>query len=105
MRKTDLHPKLQASCVPIPGRSGCYAVIPQPIPISVDAADCYSLFVLANRELELLSAALQKNQAHADLLLGMLNRREAVDSSQIEGTRTSFDGLLLHELRMGSHLQ
>lgn len=102
MRKTDLHPKLQASCVPIPGRSGCYAVVPQPIPISVDAADCYSLFVLASRELELLSAALQKNRAHADLLLGMLNRREAVDSSQIEGTRTSFDGLLLHELRMGT---
>lgn len=102
MRKTDLHPTLQASCVPIPGRDGCYAVIPPPVPTSVDAAGCYPLFALASRELELLSAALQKNQEHASLLLGMLNRREAVDSSQIEGTRTGFDGLLLHELRLGT---
>jgi len=102
MRKSDLHPTLQASCVPIPGRGGCYAVIPPLVPTSVDAADSYHLFALASRELELLSSALQKNQEHAGLLLGMLNRREAVDSSQIEGTKTGFDGLLLHELRLGT---
>jgi hypothetical protein len=28
---------------------------------------------------------------HAELLMHMLNRREAVDSSQIEGTHTQFD--------------
>lgn len=102
MRKSDLHPTLQASCVPIPERGGCYAVIPPPVPTSVDAADSYHLFALASRELELLSSALQKNSEHAGLLLGMLNRREAVDSSQIEGTKTGFDGLLLHELRLGT---
>lgn len=32
----------------------------------------------------------------------MLNRREAVDSSQIEGTRTGFDGLLIHEIEVGT---
>lgn len=32
----------------------------------------------------------------------MLNRREAVDSSQIEGTHTQFDELLLHELEAGT---
>ncbi len=31
-----------------------------------------------------------------------LNRREAVDSSQIEGTRTQFDELLLHEIEAGT---
>lgn len=102
MRKSDLHPTLQESCVPIPGRGGCYAVIPPPAPISVDAEHNYHLFALASRELELLSSALHKNQEHASLLLGMLNRREAVDSSQIEGTKTGFDGLLLHELRLGT---
>ncbi len=34
----------------------------------------------------------------ASLVFHMLNRREAVDSSQIEGTHTGFDGLLIHEI-------
>lgn len=102
MRKTDLHPQLQASSVPIPGCGGCYAVIPLPVPIHVDVPECFVLFALASRELEDLAAALKKNPARADLLLKMLNRREAVDSSQIEGTKTGFDGLLLHELEIGT---
>jgi hypothetical protein len=32
----------------------------------------------------------------------LLNRREAVDSSQIEGTHTQFDALLLHEIEAGT---
>lgn len=100
MRKSDLHPLLQATCVPVPDRGGCYAVMPPPVPTSVDVPECFGLFALANRELEALTAALSKNPEHAGLLLGMLNRREAVDSSQIEGTKTGFDGLLLHELEM-----
>ena len=102
MRKTDLHPQLQASSVPIPGRGGCYAVIPLLVPTHVDVPECFALFVLASRELEDLAVALKKNPAYADLLLSMLNRREAVDSSQIEGTKTGFDGLLLHELEIGT---
>ena len=102
MRKTDLHPQLQANCVPIPGRGGCYAVVPLPVPSAVHVPECFALFALASRELEELAAALKKNPAHAGLLLNMLNRREAVDSSQIEGTKTGFDGLLLHELEMGT---
>ena len=102
MRKTDLHPQLQVSSVSIPGRGGCYAVIPPPVPTHVDTPECYALFALASRELEALAGALKKSPAHANLLLSMLNRREAVDSSQIEGTKTGFDGLLLHELEMGT---
>lgn len=102
MRKTDLHPQLQAGSVPIPGRGGCYAVIPLPVPTHVDVPECFVLFALASRELEDLAVALKKNPARADLLLKMLNRREAVDSSQIEGTKTGFDGLLLHELEIGT---
>lgn len=102
MRKTDLHPSLQASCVPVPGRSGCYAVVPLPAPVSVDVPACWKLFVAARQELDRLSAAIIRNREHAELLMAMLNRREAVDSSQIEGTRTGFDGLLIHELEAGS---
>ncbi|HEY1057912.1 MAG TPA: Fic family protein [Limnobacter sp.] len=40
---------------------------------------------------------LKKSPDMAELILFMLNRREAVESSQIEGTSTTFDGLLLHE--------
>jgi Fic family protein len=97
MRKSDLHPSLQASAVPIPERSGCYAVLPNPVPSSVEVPQCAALFALARRELQLLAAGLAR-YPQADLLLRTLNRREAVDSSQIEGTRTGFDELLLYEM-------
>ena len=102
MRKSDLHPSLQASCVPVPGRSGCYAVVPLPVPTSVDVPVSHGLFVLARRELEALGDVIDRNKAFADLVFHMLNRREAVDSSQIEGTHTGFDGLLIHEIEAGT---
>lgn len=102
MRKTDLHPELQRICVPIPGHSGCFAVVPPPAPMTVNVPSCHGILILAQRELELLAEAIHRNQHHANLLMHMLNRREAVDSSQIEGTRTSFDGLLIHELEAGT---
>jgi Fic family protein len=102
MRKTDLHPRLQATCIPIPEKSGCFAVIPQPVSTFIDVPPCHSLLVLARRELDVLSEVIEQNQPHADLLFHMLNRREAVDSSQIEGTHTSFDGLLIHEINDGT---
>ena len=102
MRKNDLHPALQKTCIPIPERSGCFAAVPQPVPTSIDISSCNNLLVLARRELELLADTINKNQQHSALLMHMLNRREAVDSSQIEGTRTGFDGLLIHEIEGGT---
>ena len=52
--------------------------------------------------MQVLADAVDAAPAHAKLLMHMLNRREAVDSSQIEGTHTQFDGLLLHELEVGT---
>lgn len=98
MRKSDLHPDLQASCVPIEGRSGCFAVVPRPVQPYLHLPSCHILLGLAQRELAALSETIGKKPEHADLLLHMLNRREAVDSSQIEGTHTGFDGLLIHEI-------
>lgn len=102
MRKSDLHPDLQKTCVPVPERSGCFAVVPPPVPTSVNVPSCHGLLVLARRELELLADTIRRNEHYADLLMHMLNRREAVDSSQIEGTRTGFDGLLIHEIEAGT---
>ncbi len=102
MRKSDLHPVLQATCVPVPDRSGCFAVVPQPVSFSVDTPASHGIFALARRELELLTDTIARNAEYAELVLHMLNRREAVDSSQIEGTHTGFDGLLIHEIEAGS---
>lgn len=102
MRKTDLHPSLQKSCVPVPGKGGCYAVVPPPVPTRLDVPECHVLFALAARELRALRDTIAAHPDKAALLLSMLNRREAVDSSQIEGTHTGFDGLLLHEIEQGS---
>jgi Fic family protein len=55
---------------------------------------------LAAREMQALDAALRGATHYSDLLMHMLNRREAVDSSQIEGTHTQFDELLLHEIEL-----
>lgn len=101
MRKSDLHPRLQATCVPVPGHSGCYAVVPEPVPAFVNVPACGGLFMLAHRELGVLGEAIRRNNDFAGLVFHMLNRREAVDSSQIEGTHTGFDGLLVHEIEVG----
>ncbi|MDP2805718.1 MAG: Fic family protein [Gallionellaceae bacterium] len=101
MRKADLHPLLQQTCVPIPDRSGCFAVVPPPVPTRISVPSCNGLLVLARRELEALQERIQRNPQHANLLMHMLNRREAVDSSQIEGTHIGFDGLLIHEIETG----
>jgi len=102
LNKRDLHPALQATCVPIPDRSGCFAVVPPLAPQRLNIPSCYGLLATAQSELQNLANAIQENDAYAHLLLHMLNRREAVDSSQIEGTQTGFDGLLLHELEADS---
>jgi len=102
MRKSDLHPRLQQTCRAIPDRSGCFAVVPEPVPTSVSVPGCSALFVLARRELQTLKATIEANPGMASLVFHMLNRREAVDSSQIEGTHTGFDGLLIHEIEAGT---
>ncbi|HEY0686083.1 MAG TPA: Fic family protein [Steroidobacter sp.] len=100
MRKSDLHPSLRDSAVPVPGHSGCYAVVPPPVPTTLPVSP--PLLPLAQREVQILSDAVEAAPDYAHLLMHMLNRREAVDSSQIEGTHTQFDELLLHEIEKGT---
>jgi len=49
-----------------------------------------------------LAAAARAAPKYSKLLMHILNRREAVDSSKIEGTHTQFDPLLLHEIEVGT---
>jgi Fic family protein len=99
VRKSELHPTLQASAVPVQGHSGCYAVVPPALELfGIDSP----LLPMALREMQILEDAVSAAPHYAPLLLHMLNRREAVDSSQIEGTHTAFDTLLLHEIEAGT---
>ena len=99
MKKSDLHPSLRATAVPVPGHSGCHAVVPpDPVFFPIDSP----LLPLAHREIQVLADAITAAPHYAEPLIHMLNRREAVDSSQIEGTHTQFDELLLHEIEAGT---
>ena len=100
MRKSDLHPSLRDSAMPVPGHSGCHAVVPPPAPTTLPVNS--PLLPLAQREIQILCDAIEAAPDYANLLMHMLNRREAVDSSQIEGTHTQFDELLLHEIEKGT---
>ena len=97
MRVSDLHPTLRATAEPVPGRGGVFAVVPVLLPQSVDISGCEALFTQARFEHDQLQAELGQ-YPHVGLLLRMLNRREAVDSSQIEGTSTGYDDLELYEI-------
>lgn len=97
MRPSDLHPLLRKTAVPVPNHSGTVAVIPPEIDIEVPFKDCDTLSAIARLELDRLKSALADFSGAAKLMYA-LNRREAVDSSQIEGTRTQFSELLLYEL-------
>ncbi|HTY49558.1 MAG TPA: Fic family protein [Steroidobacteraceae bacterium] len=99
MKKSELHPTLRATAVPVPGHSGCYAVMP-PTPEFFPIGSPF--LPLARREMQVLADAVAAAPDYAGLLMQMLNRREAVDSSQIEGTHTRFDELLLHEIEAGT---
>lgn len=72
------------------------AVVPPLAPQQTNIPACYGLTATAQSELQNLADAIAHNADSAHLLMHMLNRREAVDSSQIEGTQTGFDSLLLH---------
>jgi Fic family protein len=99
LKKSALHPSLRANAVPVAGRSGCYAVVPPKLQfLPLDSP----LLPLARREMQVLGDAVAAAPGYAKLLMHMLNRREAVDSSQIEGTHTQFDELLLHEIEAGT---
>jgi Fic family protein len=100
MRKADLHPSLRDSAVPVPGHAGCHAVVPPPAPSTLPVSS--PLLPLARRELQILSDAVEAAPNHAHPLMRLLDRREAVDSSQIAGTHTRFDELLLHEIENGT---
>ena len=60
MKKPALHPRLQSTAVPVPGHSGCYAVVP-PTPEFFRIESL--LLPLARREMQVLRIPVDRDRA------------------------------------------
>ena len=96
MKKRDLSPERAALLVPVEGRTGAFALCPPATPRTLNLAATGRKLTIAHQQLGKLqeAARLLPNQ---DIITRTLYRREAVQSSQIEGTVTDIDGLLEYE--------
>jgi len=96
MQKKDLSPTRQQQLVPVEGKSGAYAVIPPATPRSVPSRKILSEVTRAHESLGELRAS-TANLPNPDLTTRTFDRREAVRSSQIEGSNSDMDQLFTYE--------
>jgi Fic family protein len=80
----------------VPGRENVRALVPPMVPRELDARNVLEPLLAAERAIA-TTAAVAKLLPHPDLITRSLERREAVLSSQIEGTRTDLTQLLEYE--------
>lgn len=96
LKRTDLCHNLQKRLVPAYGHPGAYALVPPPTPRSIPSKSISAEVILAHEALGALKAS-TANLPNPDLVTRTLDRREAVRSSQIEGTQSDMDQLLVYE--------
>ncbi len=96
MRASDLSPDRRRLLVAVPGRENVKALVPPHCPRELDAHAVLAPLVAAERAIA-STAAVARLLPHPDLITRSLERREAVLSSQIEGTRTDLAQLLEYE--------
>lgn len=98
MRREDVAPALHAWLVPVEGRPHVLAMRAPPSPrlLPPGGAGRPDLVAAAMRALGELAGSM-RHWDYPDMLTRTLARREAVQSSQIEGTRTDLDQLLRYE--------
>lgn len=103
MRKADLSPDRQACLVRCTEHANCYALVPPPTPRLLADLDATTQAQLqrAHEALGALRAA-SVSVPNTALITRTLARREAVQSSQIEGTRTKLPELLEYEATQGA---
>lgn len=80
----------------VPTLNGAWAFVPNPLPPSLDLRPAIDLLARATLKLGEV-AGIGRTMANPYLLVRPLQRREAIASSNIEGTVTSFSDLLLLE--------
>ncbi|MDI1231748.1 MAG: Fic/DOC family N-terminal domain-containing protein [Methylobacter sp.] len=96
MKKSDLCAARQKLLVPVEGYPGAYALVPPPTPRLIQLTGIHNELICAHEalgELKTLTSQLPK----PDIVMRTLDRREAVRSSQIEGTNSSVNDLLAYE--------
>ena len=97
MRKSNIHRSLHPHLVKCPSHPHCHALVAPPtlrqLPDSMDIAGGISKAAQALEQLKLATELLPDT----DMVTRTLARREAVSSSQIEGTRTQLHELLEYE--------
>lgn len=96
MRASDLSADRRRLLAPVPGRANVRALVPPDCPRELDARPVLDALIAAERAIASM-AAVARRLPHPDLITRSLERREAVLSSQIEGTRTDLTQLLEYE--------
>ena len=96
MRKSDVAPLLHACLVPALGHPHVHAMLPPPAPRAPVWTGIGHLISEAERAIGDLKAYMVAWE-YPDMVTRSLARREAVSSSQIEGTRTTLPQLLDYE--------
>lgn len=96
MRKQDLSVDRQKLLVPVETAPGAFALIPPPVPRSLPLEGIAQPLFEAHEALAKMQEAASR-LPNPYLITRTLDRREAVKSSQIEGTHADVDGLLEYE--------
>ena len=96
MKKTDLCIGRQKLLVPVKGSPGAYALVPPLTPRAIALPGIKAEIIKAHEALGELKAVTSR-LPNPDLITRTLDRREAVLSSQIEGTHSDLDDLLSYE--------
>jgi Fic family protein len=97
MRKKDLSPDRQKLLVPVDSHPGAWALIPPQTPHKLDLISVRDELSRAHKALDLLKD-ISERLPNPDLITRTADRREAVRSSQIEGTSSDMDDLFAYEV-------
>jgi Fic family protein len=96
MRKQDLSPDRQQRLVPAEGHSGAFALIPPLITGEISIAGVERTVTEAQEALSRLQEV-ARHLPNPDLITRTLTRREAVQSSRIEGTQSEISDVMEFE--------
>lgn len=96
MKKSDLSPERQELLIPLTDYPGAFALLPPPTPRSIPLPEIQGEVAKAHEALGALQAATAA-LPNPNIVMRTLDRREAVRSSQIEGTSTGVNELMVYE--------
>ena len=96
MKTSDLSPERQKLLVPLQEYPGASALVPPPVPHTLGLQEVFGDIVKAHEALGAVQTATSR-LPNPNLATRTLDRREAVRSSQIEGTSSEVDQVLEYE--------